>query len=270
MWITAAAFAMAKELNCPLYIPRNPPSHNPHNKGHVDYSQVVFRTMGTHVDRDGAELAADKARTWSVVIPPHAFSEWSTPAAPGVVLNSYFQYYPPLAPHETDLRAKFLEGLEACTATVRRNFVGTVDDIEQCAFLHVRRGDYMGLSHVYYHQPLTYYESCLEGLAKARAGSCKTVFVLSDDQEWCKAQPLFQTGEESKAAFVHLDSTWDELHTLALMALCRGGAICANSTFSWWGAFLGAYGARHPVYVPKLWIKTHEPSALFPSEWVVI
>ena len=59
--------------------------------------------------------------------------------------------------------------------------------------------------------------------------------------------------------------------TLALMSLCKAGAICANSTFSWWGAFLGAHGVRAPVFVPERWIGGDKlPVALFPDEWHVV
>jgi hypothetical protein len=62
----------------------------------------------------------------------------------------------------------------------------------------------------------------------------------------------------------------DELESLALMSLCRKGAICANSTFSWWGAFLGTYGERAPVYVPEKWISDPPIVSLFPPEWIIL
>ena len=55
------------------------------------------------------------------------------------------------------------------------------------------------------------------------------------------------------------------------MSLCKGGAICSNSTFCWWGAFLGTYEKRNPVFVPKKWISVKDDmSNLFPSEWIII
>ena len=54
---------------------------------------------------------------------------------------------------------------------------------------------------------------------------------------------------------------------MLLMSLCKGGAICSNSTFCWWGAFLGTYEKRNPVFVPKKWISVKDDmSNLFPSE----
>ncbi len=61
----------------------------------------------------------------------------------------------------------------------------------------------------------------------------------------------------------------NELKCLALMSLCEQGFICANSTFSWWGAFLGAYEKRQPVIVPADWFKG-EQLQLFPKGWIIL
>jgi hypothetical protein len=61
----------------------------------------------------------------------------------------------------------------------------------------------------------------------------------------------------------------DELDGLALMSLCHGGAIIANSTFSWWGAMLGAYPAKATVVYPSKWLQGNKPD-LFPPQWARI
>ncbi len=89
------------------------------------------------------------------------------------------------------------------------------------------------------------------------------IYVCTDDPQWVKSQPFF-----SDPIFTLVDLP-NELDTLALMSQCKYGAICGNSTFSWWGAFLGAFGERAPVIVPKKWI--NEPvDCLFPKEWIVV
>jgi hypothetical protein len=56
------------------------------------------------------------------------------------------------------------------------------------------------------------------------------------------------------------------------MSLCTKAAICANSTFSWWGAYLGAYKFRNKVFVPRDWIKQtqYDINLLVPEEWIKI
>ena len=90
------------------------------------------------------------------------------------------------------------------------------------------------------------------------------ILVFSDDIEWVQSQDFF------KNPLMKIMNLEDELDTLACMSLCKGGAICANSTFSWWGAFLGSYGERSPVFVPGHWIGNEQPVKLFPDEWIVI
>jgi hypothetical protein len=127
----------------------------------------------------------------------------------------------------------------------------------------VRRGDFLKLPHseVHYVQTEAYYRKAIE-LFKGQ----NVVFkIFSDDLEWCKAQPVFQ--ELEKKEFVEEPN---EIRALGLMASCSGGFICANSTFSWWGAFLGAYKYRSTICVPKEWMRGFDTRGLFPKEWIQI
>jgi hypothetical protein len=91
------------------------------------------------------------------------------------------------------------------------------------------------------------------------------IYIFSDDSLWVKQQSYFSL---NPGLFEFINNK-DELETLACMSLCCAGAICANSTFSWWGAFLGAYSIYSPVYIPERWIS--EPvHDLFPEEWIVV
>jgi hypothetical protein len=92
--------------------------------------------------------------------------------------------------------------------------------------LHVRRGDFVTNPR---HQPcpIGYYEQALELI---RAEDPSTQFlVFSDDIEWCR-QNLRLPG----AHYLVGNPDWLDL---TLMSRCEHH-ICANSTFSWWGAFL--------------------------------
>jgi hypothetical protein len=58
----------------------------------------------------------------------------------------------------------------------------------------------------------------------------------------------------------------DEYHALSMMIQCQGGAVIANSTFSWWGAILGSHYSKSPVVYPLKWCG-EETVILFPQEW---
>jgi len=225
-----------------------------------DYKNTIFSKIGIHISAD-----QDKVETPRFFV--DGFSPWDPTMVPkGRSMDSYFQYYPAILPYEEDVRALLLEGLSKERAIVSHLTVG-----KDVAFLHVRRGDYMGVSHIHYVQTIDYYSRAL-GLIDA-----KSIIVVSDDIDWVREQELFK-GER----FIIVDGL-NELETLALMSLCKS-AVCSNSTFSWWGAFLGAHGCRGKVIVPERWINAqifnteHWPLSprgvkvppLFPEEWIIL
>ena len=58
---------------------------------------------------------------------------------------------------------------------------------------------------------------------------------------------------------------------LVLMSLCRHHII-ANSTYSWWGAWLGTQ-ADGLTYAPRRWFLTRRPGAvkdLYPAQWIIV
>lgn len=133
--------------------------------------------------------------------------------------------------------------------------------------LHVRRGDYVAspkaqLKHGVL--PLEYYIQAIKCImAKSESVDLK-IFAFSDDMEWVARnlkphvpELILVEGNTGQAA--HID--------MHLMSLCKHHIIC-NSTFSWWGAWLG-YAGRGMVVAPKQWFADGaDSSALMPSHWV--
>lgn len=127
-------------------------------------------------------------------------------------------------------------------------------------FLHVRRGDYLKEPHASFHGNLglPYYES---GSSMIDYMSPLTnYYVFSDDTEWCKNQfpPYFKVVEGV-----------NEFESLYLMSLCQN-AVIANSSFSFWGAWLGPEQKGNFIIAPKNWFK--DPSAdatdIVPKRWM--
>ena len=116
-------------------------------------------------------------------------------------------------------------------------------------FLHVRRGDYLHpLNQHHYVELSGYYERAL-GLFDTGAA----VVVCSDDIAWCKS--VLPARYPSVAADKWIWFSGDEYMTLSAMMGCTLGGICANSTFSWWGAYLGLGGGDKLITMPSLWIQ---------------
>jgi hypothetical protein len=243
----AAAVIYGKETDRQVIIPLEQPQI--HNTG-IDYRDTVFREF-PRMDRvmDGTAIEQLKAAGFSIHPGEPGFEPWFIHSIQGnILLHGYFQYYPPIGKYEELIRKTFLEGLPI----VKQNssWVG----------IHVRRGDYLKPPHseVHYVQTEAYYRTALEKFKG------QLVFkIFSDDLEWCKSQAFFQ--KLVKKEFVEESN---EINALARMAECAGGFICANSTFSWWGAFLGAYQFRARICVPKDWMRGHDTRELFPREWI--
>ena len=139
-----------------------------------------------------------------------------------------------------------------------------IDNVGDAIFLHVRRGNsnlvgnrgekwsYQMLQD--YH-PLMKKEYYLEALS--HFDESKKVIVLSDTIDWCKKQDWLQDDR-----FLFSDSSYEVFDDgasvpyidLCLMSLCSGGII-ANSSMSWWGAWLqndtGKIIAPNPWYGAK-------------------
>jgi hypothetical protein len=114
--------------------------------------------------------------------------------------------------------------------------------------LHVRRGDYVSDQGVAASQGAAgpeYYAGALEEMER-RHGRFR-LFVFSDDIEWVRRSMSFR----QEATYVS-GAAGGDLEELALMAACHNN-IVANSTFSWWGAWLNGNKGK-VVIAPKRWV----------------
>lgn len=132
--------------------------------------------------------------------------------------------------------------------------------------LHVRRGDFARLpdaARVHGLCSIDYYRRAIE-LVRDRCPECHFL-VFSDDPEWARAQlPL-----DASAVFVTGNESSPECD-LALMSACKHHII-ANSSFSWWAAWLG-YSPEQFVIAPTPWYASPKLDAgdLAVSRWQYI
>jgi len=132
--------------------------------------------------------------------------------------------------------------------------------------LHVRRGDYVTdatTNAVHGICVADYYRKAEEIIA--RAVENPVFFLFSDDTEWVAANLAL------RYPVVHVDHNGDVPHEdLRLMSLCDHHII-ANSSFSWWGAWLSANPAK-TVIAPERWFNdpTIDTSDLIPLSWLRI
>lgn len=134
-----------------------------------------------------------------------------------------------------------------------------MSNVDNPIALHIRRTDYVNNQN---HTVLkmTYYERALKEF-----DSNSTVLVFSDDPQWCNEQEMFL---DDRFLIAEGNSNYVDL---CLMTLCTGHII-ANSSFSWWGAWLSE-GKK--VIAPSGWFEGSEnkhldTKDLIPNDWIVL
>ena len=183
----------------------------------------------------------------------------------GVSLHGYFQSRKYFASSTDTLRTIF---------SIPQTFVERVlNEVPQVignsVTLHVRRGDYVQLSHLYILLGKGYYRDALEKL-----DDVDVVVIVSDDIEWCKANLSLELRVD-----VVYSPFKDEILDFVLLFLGKH-SIIANSSFSWWSAYLktllkpkvdqGQTFAPRPWYNPSGSLRHLNTDDLYLESWQVI
>jgi hypothetical protein len=121
--------------------------------------------------------------------------------------------------------------------TAKSYFYNTFTPEEDIISLHIRRGDYLNLPH-FPVQSIDYYIKALKFFNKNLK-----VLIFTDDIKWAQKQDIFKTER------FFFSSNNNEAVDLCLQTFCKYHII-ANSTYSWWGAWLAD---SKKVIKPKLW-----------------
>jgi hypothetical protein len=176
-------------------------------------------------------------------------------------VNGYFQAYQYSQSVERQLRSELV-----LREAPRGRNVETLRQIQNCecaVSLHVRRGDYTkewsGSSIL----PMTYYDKAINAICEAHANP--TFFVFSDDIPFAREN----LPKLDRVFFVDHNNEEAATEDLRLMSACRHH-ITANSSFSWWGAWLNPSTEKH-VLVPDRWPNLMSPPPdLIPPEWRIV
>jgi hypothetical protein len=133
--------------------------------------------------------------------------------------------------------------------------------------LHVRRGDYVSSASTNSFHGTTdenYYNQSI-AMLRSKAKNIR-FFIFSDDIEWCKNN--LRVPPES--TFIAHNTGVNSFKDMQLMSKCKHNII-ANSSFSWWGAWLNRNKNKN-IIAPKQWFNdaTVNTSDLIPSGWVTL
>lgn len=154
----------------------------------------------------------------------YEFKKWKLEKSKPVILCGYFQNYKYVS-SEFESKLSFPECLEL-----------------PGAFLHIRGGDYVNHSlhdvnlQEYYNRAIQHFPSGTK------------FYVFTNDKEYAMSLNILE-----KIEYEFIEEP-DELLALALMKNCKLGGICANSTFSWWGAYLNR--KNRILVIPSKWFNS--------------
>ena len=129
--------------------------------------------------------------------------------------------------------------------------------------VHVRRGDYNQVANGSILLPIDYYNAAMKRMLERRPDA--HFFVFSDDPDWIR-EALSETPRITIAEGNDEDRCYEDLR---LMAACQNHII-ANSSFSWWGAWLGMNPGK-TVILPKFWMgRMPTPKGLIEAGWELL
>lgn len=200
-----------------------------------------------------------------LVVEPH-FHYWqrfeNLPA--NVYLDGYWQserYFAPIA-DEIRRTFQFFPSMDARSSDLAQKMAA-----ETSVSLHVRRGDFFReqrVSRVHGVDLAGYYkkavQALIERLAKPR------FYIFSDEPKWVRQHLDIACA----STIVDHNSGADSYRDMQLMSLCKHHII-ANSTFSWWGAWLNPNPDKI-VIAPRQWfnVSCFDTRDLYPPNWLVL
>ena len=162
-------------------------------------------------------------------------------------------------------KKNIIDDLQIITPPSKKNLLKKAK-IEQCnsVSLHIRRGDYVNnIAHgtcdlLYYQKAIEYY--------KRKFTKGIEIFAFSDEPEWVENNLKVS----SKINYIKHNSSTHNYEDLRLMSYCKHNII-ANSSFSWWGAWLNK-NPNKVVIAPKKWFANHklENKDIIPKKWIRI
>jgi hypothetical protein len=190
-----------------------------------------------------------------------------------VSLEGYFQTEKYFNHIENEIREDFTfkkEYLIPC-----KEYIDSLD--ASPIFLHVRQLDNIGREDYHPILPISFFEEALSNFPDDTP-----CFVFTDDIGWCKSQEFFKqerflfNENNQKYSYQTMDGRGKSQNTLmpqvdlCLMSLCSG-AIIANSSFSWWGAWLQNNRGKIIAPNPQKWfgskMKNLDTKDIIPDRW---
>jgi hypothetical protein len=254
------------ELDVGFLEDRAPKANFTYRSLELDVFQATSKITRLQLDRRFAKIFYRYFKRWPIVLETGLrFSAKYFKIHPDSIVVGYFQsekYFCDIRPQILE-RFSFKNGFNDLTLGLAQK----IRDDQSSVSIHVRRGDYVSNEAVltvhgicgldYYRDAVSYLESKVK---------TPRFYIFSDDMVWVKQHLKFNHPVE----YIDHNLGKDSYQDMHLMSLCAHNVV-ANSSFSWWGAWLNLNPAKI-VIAPKTWFAepSIDSSDIVPSSWVRI
>lgn len=244
MFQVAAAWSLAKRNNdeCYFDLSQGCKSCTPHFKSLSKYKNNIFHKLNDRPLKKHDNHYSE----------PH-FHYTPIPYKKDLFIHGYYQSYRYFDDFKEDICDLF---------TLPEDVQQEADskycwNWHECVSMHIRRGDYLKFSHVHKNLDyVKYWKNCEELFP------FKKIVMFSDDPQWAKKS--FR-GDR----FIIKEDQDPDYIDMYYMSKCQHNII-ANSTFSWWAAYLNRNEDKK-VVAPIKWFNgqvTHDTKDLYPNDWI--
>jgi hypothetical protein len=191
-----------------------------------------------------------------------------------VCLHGYFQSYKYF--QSTYATIYRLLNIDSHKDTIKNKntSLGVDIDYNNTISIHFRLGDYAKMQHIHPIIPYKYYQNALTYIVEnAKDTKYNRVLFFCEEDDLSDVTITINKLKEyfKQITFERGSSELKDWEQMLLMSCCKYNII-ANSSFSWWGAYLNTNIDKVVCY-PSLWFgpsMSHNTSDLFPDEWVKI
>lgn len=186
--------------------------------------------------------------------------QWQYDAAVNTLQNGYLKGYWQCEKYFADAAELVKQTFSFAPLQEEKN-IALLEQIQQCnaVSLHIRRGDYLSAG-INASLGIDYYTAAIQYIN--RTVDNPVYFVFSDDMEWAR-----QNTASVNAVYTGWNKGTRSYMDMQLMSHCKHNII-ANSSFSWWGAWLND-NKEKTVIAPTPWMPSHKSAKeVIPAKWI--
>ena len=185
-----------------------------------------------------------------------------------ILLQGYFQSYKYFQSHYNTIYK--LLGFENQKKNIKKKLKFTSDYLKNSISIHFRMGDYKKLMDYHPIMNYNYYEKSLNYMKSKITSDNINVIYFCEEEDIDAVNEIINKLKQQFTTydFISVNKNLEDWEQMLLMSCCNHNII-ANSSFSWWAAYLNSWNNKMVCY-PSKWFgckALHNTKDLFPPDW---